>query len=405
MKKFKITAMMSAMLMSLSSQALEINIKADSINYKPVVLGQMDEGLKNVVFNDLSKMNNLKIEKSTKKCNEIVKNLNTSYYCIDSKDNGTFYSLNVYEKYRDKSNNKNGVSIAYKNQNLSNYGHLFSNGLYKSIFGKESVFNSKLAFVERLDLKNGKNVFKLKIADYDGSNSKTLLSSPQPILAIDWSPDNNKIAYVSYETVRSSVFIQDLKTLKRKKIASFEGVNAFPSWSPNGKMLAMSLSKDGSSDLYIYYLDKNLLKKITKFKDTAAEPTWINNSEILFTYDKTGSPYLYKLNLSKGNVKPISKNYLYTTSAKIAENKKDAYSVYSKNRQTGILKTNINSRNERVLVNDFFAESPSVGKGSEIVIYSTKENNKNILKAVDQNGKKVYEIRTNNQLKEPSYSK
>ena len=409
-KRLKLSCIIGTILtsiISLNTSALEINIKANSSNNTPVVLGNMNENLKNGIYDDLSKIKNLKIEKSEKTCDKINKDLKTSYYCIDAETNNNSVKISISEKYLDKENkNKSFSFVKAPSRTIESYDHVISNNIYKYMYGKETIFESKIAYVERTDLKNGKKRFKLQIADYNGKNVRTLLSSSQPILSIDWSPNNDMIAYVSYENVRSSVIVQNLKTLKRRKIASFEGVNAFPSWSPNGKMLAISLSKDGSSDIYIYYVGKNHLKKITNFKETAAEPVWINNNEILFTYDKTGSPYLYKLNLEKGKVYPVSKNYLYTTSAKMSNDKKTAYSVFSKNGNAGILKTTLSNRKESVLVSDKYAESPSVGKGDNIIIFSTKENGKNILKAVDETGKKVYEIeRANTELKEPSYSK
>ena len=40
-----------------------------------------------------------------------------------------------------------------------------------------------------------------------------------------------KIAYVSFETKRPAIYVQDLATGQREKLASFRGLNGAPSFS------------------------------------------------------------------------------------------------------------------------------------------------------------------------------
>lgn len=395
------------LLLPFFSSALEIKIQATAVSKKTLVLAKYDDNkIKEDVFKALKDLNNLKIEVSELNCIDISKNLDVSYYCSELILNSGSYIGEVIEKFGDKNYKSKKFGITKKETESKNtIGLTISDIVYEKIFNEDSFFQSKLAFVQRKDLDNGSKIFNLKIGNYKGEESKTLLASTQPILSIDWSTDNKKLAYVSYEKVRSSVFIHDLESKERKRIASFKGINAFPSWSPDDKMLALSLSKDGTSDLYIYYLEKKLLKKITNFSYDATEPTWISNERIAFTSNKNKIPYLYELNLKTKKSKPISRNYLYNTSSKISNDKDSLYSIYSKKGKSGILETNIDTRKEKVIVEDFFAESPSVAKGDNHLIYSTKEKDYSVLKMINLKGDELFKIKTNKvHLKEPSYS-
>ena len=403
-KKIAIACMLSVPL--ISNAAMEISIQSTVDKQKTLVLGEsFDPEVELKIANMLSSLPNLKIIKNNKSCSDVSIDSSMAFYCVDIvKDSGVITS-SLYEKSREKSLKRIKFSLSDFNSKNDSVAQMLSNKIYRSIFKKETVFNSKLAYVERKDISSKSKIFNLKISDYDGTDAKTLVASVQPILSIDWSPDNSKIAYVSYENVRSNIFIYDFKRSAKIKVTSFKGINAFPSWSPDGEKLAISLSKDGTSDIYSYNLISKSLKKITNFKYDATEPVWSSNKDLIFTANKTGQPSLYTLNIETKKYKQLSKDFNYTTSAKMSNSKGKVYSVYSKNGNSGILETVVFNGKEKVLIKDFFAESPSVGKGDEIVIYATKKDGKDILQAVDLNGTKIYEITSKNtSLKEPSYS-
>lgn len=407
LKKFKKIALATILMTPfLSNAALEISIQSTIDKQKTLVMAETyNKDLENKISSMLGSLNNIKIVQDTRSCNEISLDMKIAYYCIDIAENNGVIQSSIYEKMKRKITKTLKFNVSEYNEDIPSLSKTLSNGIYKSIFKKETVFNSKLAYVERKDLSENTKIFNLKISDYDGKNQRILLASPQPILSIDWSPDNSKLAYVSYENVRSNVFIYDFKKNKKQKITSFKGINAFPSWSPDGKKLAMSLSKDGTSDLYVFNLLNKKISKLTSFKYDATEPVWVSDNEIVYTSNRTGTPFLYKLNIETKKQYQFSKNYNYTTSPKTSNSRDKVYSIYSKRGKSGILETIVFNRDEKIIVEDFFAESPSVGKGDETIIYSTKSGNNDILRAVDLNGNIIYEIRSNKtNLKEPSYS-
>ncbi|MDX1352883.1 MAG: Tol-Pal system protein TolB, partial [Thiomicrorhabdus sp.] len=127
---------------------------------------------------------------------------------------------------------------------LRQIAHQMSDLIYEELTGIRGAFNTQIAYVT-LQKSAGKRLYTLEISDSDGYNPQPILKSRMPIMSPSWSPDGNKLAYVSFESGRSNVIVQSLDGKYRKVIANFKGINGAPAWSPDGTKMALTLSKDG----------------------------------------------------------------------------------------------------------------------------------------------------------------
>jgi TolB protein len=109
--------------------------------------------------------------------------------------------------------------------------HRIADEIYEKMIGERGVFSTKIAYV----LKTG-SLFQLQVADADGFNPQTVLKSQEPIRSPKWSPDGSKLAYVSFESRKSNIIVQDLGTSQRRVVANFRGDNYAPGWSPTGSV-------------------------------------------------------------------------------------------------------------------------------------------------------------------------
>jgi len=143
-----------------------------------------------------------------------------------------------------------GYTIPADKASLRMAAHQASDLIYEAILGIRGAFNTRVAYVTKGE-RGGKPRYIMQISDSDGYNSRTILNSPKPLMSPAWSPDNKKIAFVSFEGDRSGVYVQDVLTGQRTKISVKQGINGAPAWSPDGTRLAVTLSNQGNPDVYI----------------------------------------------------------------------------------------------------------------------------------------------------------
>jgi TolB protein len=127
--------------------------------------------------------------------------------------------------------------------------HTIADMIYQAITGQKGIFNTRVVYV----LKSGRN-YMLQvglISDVDSNRAQTILRSKEPIISPSWSPDGRYLAYVSFESKKPVVWVQDLATGQRRAVANFKGSNSAPAWSPDGSKLAVVLTTTGNSQIYL----------------------------------------------------------------------------------------------------------------------------------------------------------
>lgn len=416
-KRFLIPLGFCLMSQSAFSSVLSIDIEVQEKKVPVVFINQNGLSLYNdPMFNKIQtniyktkKVDIIKSQSNTS-CSQLAKFKKISLYCISLKtipngypDNQTAVDI---ESVGFSGNNTYSTKVSFGSTNDNFYAasNEISDFIYKTMFNQSSYFNSKLAYVK--SVRNGdKTNYNLAVSNIDGSNEKVYLTSKAPIMSLDWSPDNSKLVYVSYEKIRSGIYIHDITNGNRTQITNFKGINGFPSWNPNGKSIVMSLSKDGSSDLYIYELSTKQLFKLTNERTDETEPSWINSEEIIYTSNKTGSPNLYVYNIINKRIRKAQNQYNYVTTPKVSKDGTFSIATYKKGRQYGLIRINENGK-VSLITNDYYGESPTVSGNNKLIMYSTKtKNGLNILRALDLEGKELFRVGSSiANIKEPALS-
>lgn len=203
--------------------------------------------------------------------------------------------------------------------------HQIADAVYEKILGVRGAFWTRMAYVTASGL--GRNTsYTLVVADSDGANPTTVVRSNQPLLSPAWSPDGRKLAYVSFESGNSAIYVQDLNTGAREVVSAFRGINGAPSFSPDGSRLAMSLSRNGNPDIYVMDLGSRSLARITDQLGIDTEPTFsADGGTIYFTSDRGGRPQIYQAPASGGGASRITFQGSYNASPTVsADGKKIA---------------------------------------------------------------------------------
>ena len=167
--------------------------------------------------------------------------------------------------------------------------HEFADAITQAITGLPGFASSKLAFVS-----GGGIAKELWYGDIDGYNTRAITHDNVDCASPALSRDGSKLAYTSYKSGYPDVYVIDLGSGSRNRIAYFPGINSGPSFSPNGSTLALTLSKDGNPEIYTIPADGGTPTRITRTRGSETSPSWSpDGDQLVFCSDDRGSPQLY----------------------------------------------------------------------------------------------------------------
>jgi Tol biopolymer transport system component len=141
----------------------------------------------------------------------------------------------------------------------------------------------------------------LYVSNSAGGGEKRLFSFP--VSDFEWSPDGQKLLYVSAsenperldpavlrgtKSLLSAVYVLDLPSGERKRLTDF-GLNCSGAWSPDNAHLALSLGSGSGSDLYVVNLNNGQTRRITDSQDINIAPSWSPDGKTI-AYVCMGSP-------------------------------------------------------------------------------------------------------------------
>ena len=311
-------------------------------------------------------------------------------------------SYTIFDIVREKSIHRG--SVIGPVQTLRKIGHKISDKIYSRVQGIPGIFSTKIAYIDKPS--KGDPNYNLRITDIDGYDSLSIFSSPQPLMSPSWSPDRQNIAYVSFEEGTSRIFLQQLNSAQRQGVKLEEGINSSPNWSPNGDKISAVLSKSGNPDIFIYDLKRNTWKQITKHFGIDTEPDWSPSSKtILFTSNRSGSPQIYEVNVRSNKIKRLTFEGTYNARGRYFPDGKSIFFVHRKNGVFHIATQNLKTGKIRILTDTFLDESPTVSPNGNVVIYATKDGDKDTLAGITIDGKTKFVMSSiKGEAREPAWS-
>jgi len=245
--------------------------------------------------------------------------------------------------------------------------HRLADWVYEKLTGEKGVFATRIAYITKAAGK-----YSLWIADSDGENAQSALTSSEPIISPSWSPKGHQLAYVSFESRKPVIYVHELSTGKRKIMANFKGSNSAPAWSPDGRSLLATLSRDGGSQLFQIDVGSGDAKRLTQSGGIDTEPTYTQDGSLVyFVSDRGGSPQIYKMSSSGGSVERVTFGGSYNISPALSPDGRWLTYISRVGGQFKVQVMNLSTGQSSAITETSADERPSFAPNSKLIVYAT----------------------------------
>ncbi len=269
-----------------------------------------------------------------------------------------------------------GKKYETSKNNWRRVAHIISDAVFQRITGEGGFFDTRIVYVAETGPKENRQK-RLAIMDQDQANHRFLTDGSYLVLTPRFSPNSQKITYMSYVKTNSPrVFIFDIETGQQEIVGEFPGMTFAPRFSPDGKKIVMSYSDPdvGNSEIYILDLQTRMTKRITNNSSIDVSGSFSpDGKKIVFNSDRTGRRHLYTIDSNGKNLKRISREagsyYTPVWSPRgdmIAFTKQEGGQFY-----IGVMETN--GSNERMIAKSFHVEGPTWSPNGRYLMYFKEE--------------------------------
>jgi TolB protein len=265
--------------------------------------------------------------------------------------------------------------------------HRAADMIYEKLTGIKGVFDTKVAYVTAEQSGRG-SLYSLIVSDQDGENEYKIMESTDPIMSPAWSPDSRRLAYVSFEGNRSSIFVQTLRSGNRVQVSSKPGINGAPSFSPDGRKLVVTLGGlDGNLDIHVLDINTREVARLTTHRAIDTEGTFSPDGRyVYFTSDRSGGPQIYRVAAEGGNPERVTFEGSYNARPRLSPDGKKLAMVHNDRGNYRIAVLDLERKDLLVLSAGRQDESPSFAPNSDILIYATRQGREGVLETVSADG-------------------
>lgn len=167
---------------------------------------------------------------------------------------------------------------------------------------------------------------EIVIADYTLSFQKTVVKGGLNIFPKWANTSQNAFYYTSYNGAMPTLYRVDVRSGKRERIISSEGMLVCSDVSKDGNKLLLTMAPQDQTDIYLYDRKSKKLEKITRYSGVDVNGNFVDDdSRVVFVSDRLGYPNIFAQKIGSSSVEQMVYHGRNNNSASAMGN----YIVYS----------------------------------------------------------------------------
>ena len=300
-----------------------------------------------------------------------------------------------------------GLRLATTPDNIRRIAHKVSDAVYESLTGEGGYFDSRIVFIDEKGPKTNREK-RLAIMDQDGANPQYLLTGSDIVLTPRFSPNTQKITFMSYEGAKPQVYLLDIETGRRELLGNFPGMTFAPRFAPSGNALVLSMVERGNSDIYVMDLRSRSTSRLTSDPAIDVSASFSpDGRKIVFNSDRGGSPQIYTMNADGSGVKRISFGKGRYSSPVWSPRGDLIAFTKSHNGQFSIGVIRPDGSGERQLADGYLVEAPTWSPNGRVILFSKETRGKSgssEVWSIDLTGRNLRRVNTPGKSSDPAWS-
>jgi Tol biopolymer transport system component/predicted Ser/Thr protein kinase len=165
------------------------------------------------------------------------------------------------------------------------------------------------------DLGYSEVIFDVNIWGFELSGPEKRAGGPAPLISStfldhmpQFSPDGNKIAFVSFRSGDAEIWVCDADGSNPFQLTSLGGPDCTsPRWSPDSRKIAFVSTQAGRREIYVIDLAKGKTRRLTIGPANDEEPSWSQDGQwIYFGSNRNGESQVWKMPAAGGDALQVT---------------------------------------------------------------------------------------------------